>query len=63
MDWAPCLFEQNKSIMLSAFCIADIGKGKGFCYIIQMHCKCLVLTSLMLCRELEKQMHIEKKKE
>lgn len=48
MDWAPWLFELNKSIMLTALSTAGIGKGKGLCYILQMHCKCLFIASLPL---------------
>lgn len=48
MDWAPCLFELNKSFMLTVFSIPGIGKVKSFCYIVQMHCKHVFLASLPL---------------
>ena len=62
MDWASCLFVLNKNIMLTAFGIPGIGKGKSFCYIMQTHCKCLFLVAChSLGSKSGKQMQIEKK--
>lgn len=43
-------------------CITGIGKGKSSCYIMQIHCKCVLLASLTFPgKTIREKMQIEKK--
>lgn len=60
------LFEEGQGLasyglrLLS--CITGLDKGKSSCYIMQMHCKCVLLASLTLPgKTIREKMQIEKK--
>lgn len=58
-----CLREdRDRQAMDWHSCVSGIDKGKSSCYIMQMHCKCLLLASLTPPEKtIRKKMQIEKK--